>query len=110
MAYIIVDITKTSIICQLDCSLEAIQGHIILSCVETAKSNIVPQLAFIYSTLNQPPVESESHLRLISVEMVTCDRCNSFHIVVVKVQNLAIQLISLSWVVQQIMDSSDTNS
>ena len=71
MAYIIVDIAQTSIICQLDSSLEAIYGHIILSCVETAESNIVPQLAFIDSTLNQPPIKSESHLRLISVEMVT---------------------------------------
>lgn len=73
MPHIVVYVTQRSIIRQSDRPLEAIERHVVLRRIEAAQPDVIPQLAFVDPTLHKPPVESESDLRLVRVEMVACD-------------------------------------
>ena len=60
--------------------------------------------------MHETPVETESHLGLISVEVVGSDGRDGLHIVVVEEQDFPVELIGLSGVVKEIVDSGDANS
>ena len=76
MADVVPDISLRRIVSKRQCSLEAAQGHIVLRGIEAAQAYIVPQLSRVDSTLQQSFVETQSHLWLVGIEMITGNRGN----------------------------------
>jgi hypothetical protein len=108
MAHIVPDIGHVGVIRNGECSIEAGQSHVVLRSVEATQTQVVPQLRVIHTALNQSSIKSECYFRLISVEVVTSQRSNSFDIAVVECDDLLVKANSLGRIVQQVVNSGNS--
>ena len=81
---VVPDVGQDLVVANSDRSLEARQCYVILRGVKTAETHVVPELARVYTALDESLVKSEGDLGLICIEMITGDRGNSFGGVVVE--------------------------
>ena len=73
MADVVVDVRESLVVRQDDSALEAVHCHVVLGCIEGAEADVIPKFTVIDSTLDKSPVEPESHLWLVCVEMIVGD-------------------------------------
>ena len=100
MSDVVVDITQRLCIGHCYGSLKAVESHVVLGGIEAAKADVVPNLAVVDAALDESPVESDRHFRLVGVEVVRSNRSNSLNVVVVELQHFLVDVEGLTWIVQ----------
>lgn len=105
MSNVIPDISSIRVISHRQGPFKAVERHIPLTRVVTAEPNIIPNLRVVDARRQQSTIEPHRDLRLVSVEVIGCESCDSFNIARIKQQHLLAELIGLERIIEQIIDS-----
>merc|ERR1712187_232366 len=75
---VVPDICHVIVICQHEGTFKATERQIVLPCIKTAKSHVIPKFCIDDAVLQHATIESQCELRLICIEMMRSKTCNCF--------------------------------
>lgn len=108
MPNVVPNVSTRQIIPQRQSPLETTQSHVVLTCIEAAQTDIVPQFCRINSALQKALVKAKRHLWLIRVKVVACHLGYRLDTVVLVGENLFVEKERLFRVVKHVVYAGDS--